>query len=98
MRLVDGDEALAGGVQIIATPGHTPGHQSLVVEAEGVTTVIGGQCCYTCAEFEAGVGLISDLHDESWDEAARQSLERLASFDPDVVHLSHDRAILRTQP
>jgi glyoxylase-like metal-dependent hydrolase (beta-lactamase superfamily II) len=29
---VDGDETLADGVHIIATPGHTPGHQSVLLD------------------------------------------------------------------
>jgi hypothetical protein len=29
---------------------------------------------------------------------AQASIERLTGFDPDAVHLSHDRTILRRQP
>ncbi len=31
LRLLDGDTSLRGGERVIATPGHTPGHQSLLV-------------------------------------------------------------------
>ncbi len=34
-RLTDGDTELAPGVTAIATPGHTPGHQSFVVDLAG---------------------------------------------------------------
>lgn len=96
LRLIGGDADLVEGVRILSTPGHTPGHQSLLVRADGVTTVIGGQCCYTCAEFAAGSPVVEDVHDESWLEQGRTSIERLKSFDPDVVHLSHDpRAVRR---
>jgi glyoxylase-like metal-dependent hydrolase (beta-lactamase superfamily II) len=98
LRLISGDTDLAEGVRIISTPGHTPGHQSVLVQSHGVTTVIGGQCCYTCAEFETGSPAPEDVHDESWMAPARASIERLMSFDPDVVHLSHDRAIWSKQP
>ncbi|NML51747.1 MBL fold metallo-hydrolase [Streptomyces sp. R302] len=33
LRLVDGETALRGGERLIATPGHTPGHQSVLVES-----------------------------------------------------------------
>ncbi|MDQ7903246.1 MBL fold metallo-hydrolase [Phytohabitans sp. ZYX-F-186] len=32
LRLVDGDVPISAGVTAIATPGHTPGHQSVLVE------------------------------------------------------------------
>jgi N-acyl homoserine lactone hydrolase len=98
LRLIDGDETLAEGVRIVATPGHTPGHQSLVVEHGGVTTLIAGQPCYTCAEFAARDLDPADAHDESWIRVARDSLARLHSFEPDVVHLAHDRHVHRRTP
>lgn len=39
---VDGDEALGAGVRIVATPGHTPGHQSVLVETTRQTLVVTG--------------------------------------------------------
>lgn len=33
LRLLDGDAPLRGGVRVVATPGHTPGHQSVLVES-----------------------------------------------------------------
>lgn len=35
VRLVDGDVPVAPGVTLVATPGHTPGHQSLMVQFPG---------------------------------------------------------------
>ncbi|GIH04430.1 MBL fold metallo-hydrolase [Rhizocola hellebori] len=40
--LLDGDSKLAGPVQVVATPGHTPGHQScLVTEGDEVLALTG---------------------------------------------------------
>lgn len=33
LRLLDGDTPLTPGVRVLSTPGHTPGHQSVLVEA-----------------------------------------------------------------
>ncbi|MEV5973399.1 MBL fold metallo-hydrolase [Streptomyces sp. NPDC051921] len=33
LRLLDGDAPLCGGERVYATPGHTPGHQSVLVES-----------------------------------------------------------------
>lgn len=38
LRTVDGDTLLPGGIRLLPTPGHTPGHQSVVTEQ----AVIGG--------------------------------------------------------
>ncbi len=35
MRLLDGDTALALGVRGVVTPGHTPGHMSVMLESKG---------------------------------------------------------------
>ncbi|PJF40896.1 MAG: MBL fold metallo-hydrolase [Phototrophicales bacterium] len=35
MRLLNGDEEVAPGVRVVVTPGHTPGHSSVVFESNG---------------------------------------------------------------
>ena len=47
VRLIKGDKQLFPGIEILHTPGHTPGTQSIVVDAEQGTTVIPGFCCTT---------------------------------------------------
>jgi N-acyl homoserine lactone hydrolase len=37
-RLADGDTTIAGGVRALATPGHTPGHQSFVIRLDSAAT------------------------------------------------------------
>ena len=46
-RRLDGDAELVPGVTVLRTDGHTPGHQSLLVELPGSGPVIlAGDCCY----------------------------------------------------
>ena len=46
-RLLDGDTELVPGVSVLRTDGHTPGHQSLLVELpETGTVVLAGDACY----------------------------------------------------
>jgi N-acyl homoserine lactone hydrolase len=46
-RLLDGDTALVPGVTVVRTDGHTPGHQSLVVELpETGPVILAGDSCY----------------------------------------------------
>lgn len=95
LRLVDGDEQLAEGVHLIATPGHTPGHQAVLVEAGESRVVIAAQCAFRSAELRTGELDEGNLHDASWRDAARESLARLRRLGPATVHLSHDVDIVR---
>jgi glyoxylase-like metal-dependent hydrolase (beta-lactamase superfamily II) len=46
-RLLDGDAELAPGVTVLRTDGHTPGHQSLLVELpETGPVILTGDACY----------------------------------------------------
>jgi N-acyl homoserine lactone hydrolase len=46
-RLLDGDTELAPGVTAIRSDGHTPGHQSLLLELpETGPVILAGDCCY----------------------------------------------------
>src|ERR1700722_7448921 len=50
LRLVHGDHELADGLWLLSTPGHSPGHQSVVVEAARERVVIAAQCAFRAAE------------------------------------------------
>jgi N-acyl homoserine lactone hydrolase len=46
-RLLDGDTEIAPGVTVLRTDGHTPGHQSLMVELpESGPVILTGDACY----------------------------------------------------
>jgi N-acyl homoserine lactone hydrolase len=95
LRTVDGDDELAPGVAVLATPGHTPGHQSVVVEtADRGRVVIGGQCAFRAGEVRSGEPAATNLHDDTWLDAARASLARVRALAPTTVELSHDAAVV----
>lgn len=89
-RIVVGDEQVADGVRILATPGHTAGHQSVLVEAAGRRVVIGAQVVWRSEEFSAevaspaNVDAVPDLQ-----AVAVESIRRLKALAPEIVHLSH---------
>jgi glyoxylase-like metal-dependent hydrolase (beta-lactamase superfamily II) len=90
LRLVDGDSRLADGIELLLTPGHTPGHQSVVIEAADRRVVLGAQCAFRGDEIRSGEPAATNLHDESWRNAARESLAHVRRLDPVTVELSHD--------
>lgn len=89
-RIVDGDETIAEGVTILATPGHTAGHQSVLVEAEGDRVVIGAQLVWHTDEFDAEVASVANVDpDPDLQRAAVASIQRIKALRPQVVHFSH---------
>ncbi len=90
LRAVDGDTELVSGIRLIATPGHTPGHQSVVIEGGDQRVVLAAQCAFHGDELRTGRPRHSNLHDASWEPAAAESLARIRELQPVVVQLSHD--------
>ena len=88
VQLVDGDTEIAAGVRVLCTPGHTPGHQSVVVEAHDGRAVVVGQACYRARDFEAPEP-VADC-DDSARPLARSSIERLRALAPATLYFSHD--------
>ncbi len=94
LRLVHGDHELAEGVWLLSTPGHTPGHQSVVVESATERVVIAAQCAFRAAEIRTGEPVASNCYDDTWEVDARKSLDRLRALAPFSAHLSHDSEIV----
>src|SRR5262245_327338 len=50
-RRIAGDHEPIPGIRVIASPGHTPGHQSLLVETAGGSVLLVGQAVYSLGEW-----------------------------------------------
>lgn len=98
LRLVRGDEDVAEGISLLSTPGHTPGHQSVLIEAAGERVVIAAQCAFRAEKLRSGQPAASNLHDETWEGAARDSLRHLKALAPFTAQLSHDPEIVAIGP
>ena len=88
---VAGDHEVAPGIRIFATPGHSPGHQSLVVETPGGSLLLAGQAVYSHGEW-SGVPDAREGATRAPDEPAyARSVERLRALRPKEVLFGHDR-------
>jgi hypothetical protein len=67
----------------------------VVIEARTGRVVLGAQCAFRAQEVSTGEPASTNLHDESWRDAARESLARLRRLGPATVQLSHDPTIVR---
>jgi glyoxylase-like metal-dependent hydrolase (beta-lactamase superfamily II) len=86
----DGDHELVPGVRVLATPGHSPGHQSLVVDQADGPVVLSGQAVYGLDESSASPGRNGRV--TAPDRAAYDaSVARLRAVDPVRVLFAHDR-------
>jgi glyoxylase-like metal-dependent hydrolase (beta-lactamase superfamily II) len=87
-----------GSVRCIPTHGHTPGHQSLVVETASGPVVLCGDACYLRKTIEdMHLPAASAVHDEG---AMRKSLEALRSLQRAGARLmfGHDPEFWRDVP
>jgi N-acyl homoserine lactone hydrolase len=96
-ELLDGDAEVLPGLEVIATPGHTEGHQCVVVRGggDGFDLLI-GDAAYTprqYAEPDRGklpAGQASDI--PVW----RDSVRRIKSLCPERVHFCHHTDIIHS--
>ena len=97
-RQANGDHDIEPGIRVIATPGHTGGHQSLVIDTVDGPVVLAGQACYTVGEWlgdpDALVGRDSAPDKPAYD----RSIDRLHALRPVRVHFGHDRDAWRAGP
>ena len=49
----DGEAEIAAGVRVLPTPGHTAGHQSVLVDTDDGLVVLAGDVGYTWKQFDA---------------------------------------------
>jgi N-acyl homoserine lactone hydrolase len=90
-RQLRGDHEPVEGVRIVATPGHTPGHQSLAVETADGLTLLVGQAVYTVDEWAGEPDELEGRSNAPDVAAYDRSTARLHALDPTRVHFGHDR-------
>lgn len=83
------DEVLGKGATLFPTPGHTPGHHSLLLETEEATVVIAGDAVMTRDFFTA-----RDFYFNTQDPGqAVETIEHIARI-ADVIVPGHDQSFL----
>jgi N-acyl homoserine lactone hydrolase len=89
-RIVRGDQFIADGIRLIATPGHTRGHQSVLIEGGGRRVVIGAQLVWHSDEFQSEVASAANVDpDHDLQVAAVDSIRRIKALKPETVCFSH---------
>jgi N-acyl homoserine lactone hydrolase len=98
-ELLDGDAEVLPGLEVVATPGHTEGHQCVVVRGDDATfDLLIGDAAYTprlyadadVASEHLPPGQASDV--PAW----RDTVRRIHSLRPDRVHFCHHTDIVHS--
>ena len=93
-ELLDGDAEIRPGLSVIATPGHTSGHQSvLVAPEEGRPDLLIGDAAWTPRQYGPEPGPLPP--GQAADEVAwRASMNRMRALTPAHVHFCHHTDIV----
>jgi N-acyl homoserine lactone hydrolase len=92
---LDGEAEILPGVFVIPTPGHTAGHQSVVVVSDDGTVIVAGQSHDTASAYSAdrlAWRARRDGHGAPL-PATPAWIDRLQRFDPARVVFAHDHAV-----
>jgi glyoxylase-like metal-dependent hydrolase (beta-lactamase superfamily II) len=89
---LQGDHQVSDDITIVATPGHTPGHQSLAVRTKDGLVVLAGQACYTAKEWAGEETPLEGRSNAPDVDAYDRSIRRLRDLRSARVRFGHDRA------
>ena len=92
---LDGKAEILPGITIVPTPGHTLGHQSVVVRKPDGTVIVAGQSHDHATEFTGEALALQAAADGADDPLPipRPWMETLLSYDPSQILFAHDNAI-----
>ncbi len=96
-ELVDGDAEVLPGLAVIATPGHTAGHQCVIVQsADGESDLLIGDAAYTPRQLAGPPADRLPPGQASDPVAWRESLHRIRSAGPSRVHFCHHTDVVHS--
>jgi N-acyl homoserine lactone hydrolase len=83
------------GVHLMPTPGHTAGHQSLVVRRSDGVVVLAGQSHTTATDFSSDALAVRAHRDEHGQPLPSPPdwLEDVLALDPKAVYFAHDHSV-----
>jgi len=96
-ELLDGDAEVLPGLTVIATPGHTDGHQCVVVQsADGSSDLLIGDAAYTPRTYAGPPDDKLPAGQASDPAAWRRSLQRIHDTSAARVHFCHHTDIIHS--
>jgi N-acyl homoserine lactone hydrolase len=95
-ELLEGDAKIAEGVRVVATPGHTIGHQSVFVDGNDGLAVMIGDAAYTADIYrDADKADLSEWRGQHSNRRQwTRSLKKLHDLQPHAIHFCHDTRVV----
>ncbi|MGC1402182.1 MAG: N-acyl homoserine lactonase family protein [Thermodesulfobacteriota bacterium] len=96
LRLIRGDKRILPGITLVLAPGHTPGHQVIIVNTAKGTAVVGSDLAHLSSSFRTDIpsAIITDL--VAWMKSYDKI--RALSSSLDLIFPGHDPALLENFP
>lgn len=92
-RPIDGEQEILPGIRLVPTPGHTQGHQSMLVETTDGTVILAGQAVPTATDFASAAYAVALVREGSEPVPPYPAwLPTLLEFEPRRVMFAHDLA------
>jgi glyoxylase-like metal-dependent hydrolase (beta-lactamase superfamily II) len=94
--LIEGDQEVLPGIELLLAPGHTPGLQAVAVNTARGTAIVGSACAHIFRNYEEEIPscFIADM--VSWMKTYDKLKSRVSS--PDLLFPGHDIKMLTQYP
>jgi glyoxylase-like metal-dependent hydrolase (beta-lactamase superfamily II) len=95
-QTIAGELELLPGLWVVPTPGHTPGHQSIVLRGDDGSVVLAGQAHDTATEFAADLraALVGREANHGAVPPYLAWMDRVLEFDPRRIVFAHDLSVV----
>lgn len=94
--LIDGDREILPGVELLLAPGHTPGHQVVVVNTAKGTAILGSDCGHLFKNYEEEIPSIYITDLVAWMKTYDKVKSRVSSLD--LLFPGHDIKMFTDYP
>jgi glyoxylase-like metal-dependent hydrolase (beta-lactamase superfamily II) len=88
-QIVEGEHEVTEGIMVVPAPGHTPGHQVVLINSGGQKAMVAGDLLHTIAQVSESSWCAGVDYDKSQSAASREKLLDLAEKERWVVAAGH---------
>ena len=88
-QIVEGEHEVTDGIMVVPAPGHTPGHQVVLINSGGKKAMVAGDLLHTIAQVSESSWCAGVDYDKAQSAASREKLLDLAEKEGWVIAAGH---------